>query len=89
MSVGVTVSTQSLSVIPLTEDEERRYKELYRLFFEYDKSYKALSDHLIQNGVTTATDLEFTPKRLFGVLQKVFRHYDRLSHWEVKGFRVF
>jgi len=81
----VFLTTQSLSVNPLTHTEQSRYEQLLTLFNLHNQNYKQTTDYLNQNNIKTATNLTYTPKRLFGVIQKVHRHYHRKNHCEVKS----
>ena len=70
--------TKSLSLIDLTEEEERRYSMLYSMFQD-EMSWNDMSVLLRTNNIHTSTGLEFTPKRVFGVMQKILKRYERLG----------
>ena len=70
--------TTSLSLIDLTEEENERYSMFYSMF-QNGMSWNEMSINLRANNIRSSTGLEFTPRRVFGVIQKVLNRYERMS----------
>jgi len=70
--------TTALSLIDLTEEEYHRYCMFYSMFQD-GMSWNDMSIFLRANNILTSTGLDFTPKRVFGVMKKVLKRYERLG----------
>ncbi|WP_139142000.1 hypothetical protein [Alteromonas lipolytica] len=66
--------TTALSLIDLTKGEEQRYSMYHEGMSWYD-----MSIFLRANNILTSTGLEFNPKRVFGVMQKVLKRHERIN----------
>ena len=78
VSVYRVYRTTALSLIDLTEGEHQRYSLLYSMYQD-GMSWNDMSVFLRTNNILTSTGLDFTPKRVFGVMQKVLKRHERMD----------